>query len=181
MIRTFIAVELPDHMKEAVRSIQQELALKGLKQVDPELVHVTMKFLGDVAESQVGVIAKALSDIECSPFNARITGIGVFPKPSYIKVVWLGAHGEFELLHSEVERVLKPFKFKKDRGKFAGHATLARVKHMDNQTKTQLAEILARLQDVDLGGFQVDSIALKKSILTPEGPIYTTLKNIVLA
>ncbi|MCK5216260.1 MAG: RNA 2',3'-cyclic phosphodiesterase [Methanosarcinales archaeon] len=181
MIRTFIAVELPDHMKEAVRLVQEELAFKGLKQVDPELVHVTLKFLGDVAESQVGVISNALSGIECSSFNARITGIGVFPKPSYIKVVWLGAHGEFELLHSEVERVLKPFKFKKDREKFASHATLARVKHMDNETKIQLAEILARLQDVDLGEFQVDSIALKKSILTPEGPIYTTLKDIVLA
>ena len=70
MIRTFIAVELPDHMKEAVRLVQQELALKGLKQVDPELVHVTLKFLGDVAESQVGVISNALLSIECSSFNA---------------------------------------------------------------------------------------------------------------
>ncbi|MDF1557678.1 MAG: RNA 2',3'-cyclic phosphodiesterase [ANME-2 cluster archaeon] len=180
MIRTFIAVELPDHMKEGVRSIQQEMDLKGLKLVEPDLVHLTMKFLGDIPRSQVDPISEALSGIDCPPFTARITGVGVFPKPSYMKVIWLGAQGEFERLHSEVERVLKEFRFKKDRGKFTAHATLARVRHLDNSVKEQLSRVLFGLQDIDLGEFTVGSITLKKSTLTPEGPIYETLKEIPL-
>ncbi|MBE0523287.1 MAG: RNA 2',3'-cyclic phosphodiesterase [Methanosarcinales archaeon] len=180
MIRTFIAVELPHSMKELIESIQQEMDLKGLKLVKPELVHLTLKFLGDITESQVEPISTALSEIHCTPFNSRIAGVGVFPNPSYIKVVWLGAHGEFDLLHSEVERVLKEFRFKKDKGKFTAHATLARVKYLDESSKSQIAHILAKLQDVDLGELQVKTITLKKSTLTPKGPIYETLKEIPL-
>jgi 2'-5' RNA ligase len=180
MIRTFIAVELPDSFKEPVHSIQQEMNIKGLKSVETELVHVTIKFLGDIAEFRVEPIADALTKINLGPFIARIADVGVFPKPSYVKVIWLGAYGEFEMLHSEVERVLKNFNFKKDRGKFTSHATLARVKHLDRQAKKQLAKILAGLQDVKLGEFPVSSITFKKSTLTPQGPIYETLKEIPL-
>jgi 2'-5' RNA ligase len=95
-------------------------------------------------------------------------------------VVWLGAHGTFDLLHSEVERVLKVFRFKKDKGKFTAHATLARVKYLDESSKSQIAHILAELQDVDLGEFRVNTITFKKSTLTPKGPIYETLKEIPL-
>jgi 2'-5' RNA ligase len=180
MIRTFLAVELPDSMQETIRSIQQEMDFKGLKLVKPEQVHVTLKFLGDISETQVEPVSAALSEIDCKPFNARVAGVGVFPNPSYMKVVWLGAQGEFELLHNEVERVLKDFKFKKDRGKFTAHATLARVKYLDRSSKEQLANVLTRLHDVDVSEFLVDTIAFKKSTLTPEGPIYETLKHIPL-
>ena len=180
MIRTFLAVELPDHIKEAAHSIQQEMDFKGLKLVDPGLIHITLKFLGDIPESQVAPITGAISKIDCAPFTARVAGVGVFPKPSYMKVIWLGATGEFEHLHSEVERVLKEFRFKKDRGRFTAHATLARVKNLDNTSKEQLARVLAGLQDIDLGEFTVNSIAFKKSTLTPRGPIYETLNEIPL-
>lgn len=180
MIRTFIAVELPESMKELIESIQQEMDVKGLKLVKPELVHLTLKFLGDIPESKVEPISTALSEIHCTPFNARVAGVGVFPNPSYIKVVWLGAQGEFDLLHSEVERVLKEFRFKKDKGKFTAHATLARVKFLDESSKSHMARVLAELQDVDLGEFPVRTITLKKSTLTPKGPIYETLKEIPL-
>jgi len=180
MIRTFLAVELPEHIKEAAHSIQQEMDFKGLKLVDSDLIHITLKFLGDIPESQVAPITDALTKVDCSPFTARVTGVGVFPKPTYMKVIWLGAQGEFKHLHSEVERVLKSFRFKKDRGTFTAHATLARVRHLDNTSREQLAQIIARLQDIDLGDFTVDFIAFKKSTLTPRGPIYKTLTEIPL-
>ncbi|MBW6517287.1 MAG: RNA 2',3'-cyclic phosphodiesterase [ANME-2 cluster archaeon] len=180
MIRTFIAVELPHDMTEAIRTIQQEMDFKGLKLVEPDLVHLTMKFLGDIPESQVEPISQALAGIDCPPFPAMIAGVGVFPKPAYMKVIWLGARGEFEHLHGEVERTLKEFRFKKDRGKFTAHATLARVRHLDEPTKEHLAQVLTGLQDVDLGEFTVEHITVKKSTLTPRGPIYETLKKIPL-
>jgi 2'-5' RNA ligase len=178
MIRTFLAVELPDHIKEAAHSIQQEMDFKGLKLVDSNLIHITLKFLGDIPESQVAPITGALAKIDCAPFTARVAGVGVFPKPSYMKVIWLGATGEFEHLHNEVEHVLESYRFKKDRGRFTAHATLARVKHLDNTSKEQLARVLAGLQDINLGDFTVDSIVFKKSTLTPRGPVYETLDEI---
>ena len=177
MIRTFIAVELPDRFLHEIEKIESELDIPGIKLVEPNLVHITMKFLGDINESDIEPITSALSQINCSPFEARIKGIGVFPKPAYIKVIWLGAQGNFEALHKEVERVLLPFKFGEDH-QFSPHATLARVKVL--REKALLLEKIKKLEDIDFGTMNVESISLKKSTLTPQGPIYETLKEIKL-
>ncbi len=177
MIRTFIAVELPARFLQEIEKLESELNTAGLKLVKPELVHITMKFLGDINESDIEPITSALSQINCAPFEARIRGIGVFPKPAYIKVIWLGAKGNFDALHNEVERVLLPFKFGKDHH-FSPHATLARVKEL--REKALLLEKIKKLENIDLGTLNVGSIYLKKSTLMPQGPIYETLKEIKL-
>ncbi len=177
MIRTFIAVELPESFIPEIKRIGSVLKFPGIKLVDPALVHITLKFLGNIDENKIESIVSALSQVECKPFAARIKGVGVFPKPAYIKVIWLGAEGNFDSLHGEVERVLSSFKFEKD-SNFSPHATLARVKQM--REKVALFEAINKLGDVDLGLIEVKSIVLKKSTLTPEGPIYETLKEIRL-
>ncbi|MCZ7372868.1 MAG: RNA 2',3'-cyclic phosphodiesterase [Candidatus Methanoperedens sp.] len=177
MIRTFIAVELPERLKPDIKKICAMLKIPGIKLVEPELVHITMKFLGDVREDQVEQIAAALMKINTRQFEANIKGIGVFPKPAYVKVIWLGAQGNFNPLHDEIERVLSPFKFEKE-GHFTAHATLARVKEL--RDKAELFEKIKQLEGVDLGTINVGSICLKKSTLTPEGPIYETLHEIKL-
>ncbi len=178
MIRTFIAVELPESAVPEIERIGTLLKMPGVKLVDPGLVHITMKFLGDIHEDKVESIASALSQIRCKPFEAGIKGIGVFPKPSYVRVIWLGAHGDFEILYSEIERVLAPFKFEKE-GNFTPHATLARIKQPVN--RIELMEKIKNIGNIDLGNFSVASICLKKSTLTPRGPIYETLKEIKLS
>jgi len=177
MIRTFIAVELPERFVSEILRIESMLDTPGIKLVEPKQVHITLKFLGDISEDNVEPIASALSQVSCKPFEARIKGVGVFPKPAYIKVIWLGAEGNFEALHSEVERVLAPFKFDKDH-QFSPHATLARVKML--KEKAVLLEKIKKLENVDLGAMNVESITLKKSTLTPQGPIYETLREIKL-
>ncbi|MCZ7358388.1 MAG: RNA 2',3'-cyclic phosphodiesterase [Candidatus Methanoperedens sp.] len=177
MTRTFIAVELPERLIPDIEKIESILKAPSIKLVEPKLVHITLKFLGDISEDRVEPIVSALSGINCEPFEARIKGIGVFPKPSYIKVIWLGTEGNFDLLHKEVERVLFPFKFEKDRN-FSAHATLARVKFPGE--KSEILEKIKKLGEVDLGTMKVDSLSLKKSTLTPKGPIYETLREIRL-
>lgn len=177
MLRTFIAVELPEQFKPEIERIESVLDTPGIKLVQPAQVHITLKFLGDISEDNVEPIASALSQINCKPFEARIKGVGIFPKPAYIRVIWLGAEGNFEELHSEVERVLSPFKFEKD-DKFSPHATLARVKQL--REKAMLLEKIRKLEGIDLGTMNVESITLKKSTLTPKGPIYETLREIKL-
>ncbi|MDP2846457.1 MAG: RNA 2',3'-cyclic phosphodiesterase [Candidatus Methanoperedens sp.] len=178
MIRTFIAVELPERFVSEILRIESMLDTPGIKLVEPKQVHITLKFLGDISEDKVEPIASALSQVNCKPFEARIKGVGVFPKPAYIKVIWLGAEGNFEALHSEVERMLAPFKFEKDH-QFSPHATLARVKML--KEKAALLEKIKKLENVDLGAMNVESLTLKKSTLTLQGPIYETLKEIKLA
>ncbi len=176
-MRMFIAVELPGRLIPEIERIESNLKLPGIKLVNPALVHITLKFLGDINEDKIDAIAAVLSGINCSPFEAKIKGIGVFPKPAYIKVIWLGAEGNFGSLHEEVERVLLPFKFEKDHD-FSPHATLARVKQLKG--KAALLETINKLAEVDLGTMKVESIVLKKSTLTPAGPIYETLREIKL-
>ena len=178
MIRTFIAVELPERFVPEIERIDSILKMAGVKVVEPGLVHITLKFLGDIHEDKVEPIASALSQIKCKPFEASIKGIGVFPKPSYVKVIWLGGLGDFETLHSEVERMLLRFKFKQE-GDFTPHATIARVKQPVN--RTDLIEKITNIGNTDLGTFSVSSIFLKKSTLTPRGPIYETIKEIKLS
>ncbi len=177
MIRTFIAVELPDRFVPEIERIESMLENRGIKLVEPNLVHITLKFLGDIPENKVEPIASALSEINCKPFEARIKGVGVFPKTSYIRIIWIGAEGNFNTLHDEVERVLSPFNFEKERD-FSPHATIARIKQ--TQDKKTLLEKIKKLENIDLGAMNVDTISLKKSMLTPEGPIYETLREIRL-
>jgi 2'-5' RNA ligase len=177
MIRTFIAVELPDKFVPEIARIESMLETPGIKLVEPKSVHITMKFLGNIDENNVEPIASALSQVNCKPFEAKIKGIGVFPKPAYIRVIWLGAEGNFDALHDEIERLLLPFKFGKDR-EFSPHATLARVKQL--REKAVLLEKLKKFENVEIGTMNVDSITLKKSTLAPQGPIYETLREIKL-
>lgn len=177
MLRAFIAVELPERLVPEIEKIESVLNMPGIKLVEPKQVHITLKFLGDIPEDNVETIAFALSQVNCKPFEARIKGVGVFPKPAYIKVIWLGAEGNFDTLHDEVERVLTPFKFEKDH-QFSPHATLARVKQL--RDKAALFEKLKQLENIDLGTINVGTISLKKSTLTPEGPIYETLREVKL-
>lgn len=167
-MRCFVAVDLPEEIKREIPAIQQPLTMKGLKLVDPELVHITLKFLGDVPEGRIAEIVDALARVRFSPFQARIRGVGAFPGRS-IRVIWLGATGPFEELASAVESALGPFGFERDK-KFSAHATLARVK--DPSLSRVLSKIVSIMSDIDLGEFTVESFHLKKSTLTPRGPIY---------
>ncbi|WP_082098464.1 MULTISPECIES: RNA 2',3'-cyclic phosphodiesterase [unclassified Methanosarcina] len=180
LIRTFIAVELDPSFREKILHIQERFSDFDLKFVNPEIVHITLKFIGDIEESMVKPLAEALDSLTCEPFEAQIEGIGVFPKPSNPKVLWLGATGNFETLHDDVETALKPFKFKEDGRAFTAHATLARVKFLNKDQKNAFADALKELKDTKIGSMQVNKVLLKKSTLTPEGPIYEVLHTVYL-
>lgn len=173
-------MELEPSFGEKIRQIQERFSGFDLKFVNPEIVHITLKFLGDIKESMVAPVAAALDSIMCEPFEAKVGGLGVFPKPSNPKVLWLGATGNFDALHSDVETVLKPFKFKEDERGFTAHATLARVKSMNKDQKDAFINVLNELKNIELGGMHVNKVLLKKSTLTPDGPIYETLHTVYL-
>ncbi|NPV61461.1 MAG: RNA 2',3'-cyclic phosphodiesterase [Methanotrichaceae archaeon] len=175
-IRCFVAVDLPESMREDIGRVQRELALPGLRLVRPELVHVTLKFLGEVPESRVQKIAQALREIEASSFQAGVKGMGAFPGRS-IRVVWLGLEGDFQGLYQKVEEALGPLGFKREERGFSPHVTIGRVGRPDGTISRQLAPKIEQFADLDLGRFTVNRFFLKKSTLTRGGPIYDNLEE----
>ena len=179
-IRSFVAVDLPDPMRDEIKRIQREIDLPGVRLVDPGLIHITLKFLGDVPLKKVDRVAEALRGVNRQAFTARVRGIGAFPGRS-IRVVWIGAEGEFEGLFSAVEDALVPLGFEREGRKFTSHATIARVSRPGPETTSLIASKLAPYKDVDLGEFRAEKFLLKKSTLTPGGPIYEDIASFPLS
>ncbi|MDW7730930.1 MAG: RNA 2',3'-cyclic phosphodiesterase [Methanolobus sp.] len=179
-MRVFVAVDLPEELHPKIADVQSKFGDFKFKFVNPDIVHITMKFLGEVPEEKIESISKALDSISCEPFETLIKGLGVFPKPRFAKVIWLGCEGNFEQLHRSIEESLLPFEFAKDLHSFSAHATLARVKYLPKKKKEDFMQLLDELKDVEVGPMKVDAIRLKKSTLTPEGPVYETLHEVKL-
>jgi RNA 2',3'-cyclic 3'-phosphodiesterase len=173
-MRCFVAVELPRPMREEIGRLQSRIATKGLRLVRPELVHVTIKFLGEVPQEDVGLVAEALGRVKASPFPARVLGMGAFPGKA-VRVVWLGLTGDFQELYDNVEQILKPLGFAPEARGFSPHVTLGRVARPGAEMNRLLGERIADFSAQDLGSFNVDRFYLKKSTLTAGGPIYEDL------
>lgn len=173
-IRCFVAVELPESMREEIGRIEADLKVPGLRLVKPGLCHVTLKFLGEVPEKKAQKAMEALNGVKAAPFDLKVAGVGTFPGRS-IRVVWLGLKGETGDLHVQVEDVLEPLGFEREMRKFSPHVTLGRVGRPNSETTQELIPKIARFSEEDLGTFRVDRFYLKKSTLTREGPIYENL------
>lgn len=167
-MRLFVAVELPDLIKEMMGELKAELPEKGLNKINVKNMHITLKFLGEVNEAKLGEVKAALSKVEFTPFKVQVKGVGVFPKEDYIKVIWAGTESaELKELAEKVEVALASMFGKEERG-FSGHLTLARVKR-----KVDLKEFLDKHREEVFGGFAVDKILLMKSVLQKGGPEYS--------
>ncbi len=178
-IRCFVAVDLPGEMRDAIGRLQSQIATKGLRLVQPELVHVTIKFLGDVPEAKVERVTDALSKVKMAPFPAHVASMGTFPGRD-IRVVWLGLEGNFEELFQLVESALSTIGSERETRGFSPHITLGRVGRPGPETNRELHPKITALNDVDLGRFTVDRFYLKKSTLTRGGPIYEDLAGFAL-
>lgn len=177
MVRLFVAIDLPADIRERLKGPQEHLKKSSarLTSVDPALIHITLKFIGEVPQDAVGRIMTALSGIPFSPFDLRVTGIGS-NNPRQPRVIWCTVEdgGGSALLHAKVEDALVPLGFPRDDRPFRPHATLARVKQGD----PTLPGCIRSIPPGDLGACTVSGFLLKKSTLTPAGPIYETLLEV---
>lgn len=180
MPRSFIAVEANERVRNSLSQVQTNLEQTGadLKTVKSENVHLTLRFLGDVSETRLDLIKDAVSDATTlSPFKASVEGMGVFPKPSFIRVIWAGVGEgteELKTLRKNVDQELSEIDFPPEDKDFTPHFTISRVK--SGKAKDKLNSIVDDNSDKKWGTIEVDEIELKKSELTSEGPIYTTLE-----
>ena len=183
-IRTFIAVDLEDEETIArIVQIQREIKAtgNGVKTVEPENLHVTLKFLGSIDEALIPEIERVLSNPEVPAFEARLVGIGAFPNPVRPRVIWIGFdEGREELaeLMRWTDTKLRTLGFPKESREPEPHLTIARVKRLRN--RESLRKLFTALVSAEVGVMQVSEIRVKKSILRPEGPVYETLASIPL-
>jgi 2'-5' RNA ligase len=180
-IRSFLAFDMGnDTVLNRLAAAQNLLVQTGadLKLVEPQNIHITVRFLGDIAPNMAEKIFEEMKKIQFTPFNVRISGLGVFPDLRYPRVVWAGmteGADQVKNVFSQLEPRLRGLGFTPDPKGFSPHLTIARVK--SGRNKAQLAEFVNKNANYDFGAVKAECLRLKKSDLTPKGPIYSTLKE----
>lgn len=177
-MRCFVSIDLPQDMIKYVNSVQQELGDQNLFAgtfPEPDNLHITLKFLGEVDEKQVPEIQKALRSIKMPSFKVCLKNkLGLFPNESTIRTIWLDLKSEeLESLAAQVHDVLGQFIPKESR-EFASHLTIARVNNVSN--KGHLIDYL-RSQEIKFLCFEAKEFVLMSSYLTAAGPEHTNIET----
>ena len=188
-IRSFIAIELSGELKQALTRLQSGLksgSRTPVRWVDPNSIHLTLKFLGDIDINMTGKITAAMEEAVrgLHPFQIEMSGLGVFPNPRRVQVVWVGLTGEVERLarlQKRIETGLIPLGFAAESRSFTPHLTLARVR--DRATPYEREDLGRLIEGMRLEAdyrMNVASVHLMKSQLTKEGPVYSRISSVVL-
>jgi 2'-5' RNA ligase len=185
-IRSFIAIELPDDVKETVAMIIKRLRpaqYRYVKWVAPAGIHLTIKFLGNISSDQIpqitGIMKTAAGRV--TPLELRLGGLGMFPSEQRPRVIWVALEGNTEPLATmqrEIEQALAPLGFAPENREFTPHLTLGRVR--DNASPEERKEIggVVKAKKVDYdASFTLRELSLMKSTLTPTGAIYNRLDS----
>lgn len=177
MVRVFIAIELPENIREAFVEAQKVLAVSGarLTFVKPEAMHITLKFIGEIPPSVVEQVKDTLSTVSFEPFEMRLGAVSA-NNPGNPRVIWVDCYdnGESSLLHGIIEERLSVLGLEMDKRDYKPHATIARVRRNHASLKKQVDQLAER----DYGSYEVGSFTLRKSTLTPKGPIYEELLEV---
>ncbi len=175
--RGFISADIEPNDQLARILIGLSASRADIKVVKPELLHVTLKFLGQTDENLVpeieSRIAAACAGI--TPFRLRLKGMGAFPSLSNIRVVWVGIENGDPLgkIADALEKSTSELGFKEEKRGFKPHLTLARMRSGRNVASVQ--DILRSNAASEFGEYLIDSVKLKKSVLSPQGPTYSTV------
>ncbi|MFQ5892069.1 MAG: RNA 2',3'-cyclic phosphodiesterase, partial [Candidatus Methanofastidiosia archaeon] len=116
-MRCFVAVEIEDELKDRILKIQNELKFEKMKIVEPQNLHITLKFLGEIDEEKTEKILEVLRNIskEFSPFRANLKKLGVFKNLNYVRVLWIGIDSKMEELQKRIDERLSLLGFKREK------------------------------------------------------------------
>lgn len=188
MIRTFIAFDLED--ERTIQNIEEFMErLKknqpGIKPIESENIHLTVKFLGNIKESTAPKIYHILDReinekiLRGESYTYKLKGVGNFRN---YEIIWASMEGDLELLQNikdtVEDKLNERLKIKKDKRRtFKPHITIARLKkkRRDYNTFDSFKNIIKDNRNKEFGDFTIEKIKLKKSVLTPKGPIYSDL------
>jgi RNA 2',3'-cyclic 3'-phosphodiesterase len=186
-LRTFIGVDIGKTIRDRAVALQEALAREsnGVKWVEPENLHVTLLFLGEVDEREVPSVCRAVSEqTQKHPaFTMTIEKVGCYPNPRRPRVLWVGVgEGAQQLcaLHDGIEPPLLELGcYRREERQYAPHITLGRVK--TDRPPDRLAAALTKHAAWRGGEITVSEVLVMSSELTPKGPVYTILSRGKLA
>jgi len=186
-VRCFVAIDLPDDVRAALARTQASLGQRGpradLRWVDPAGLHVTLKFLGEVAEDRLSAVTDAVG-AAVAPHAAialAVAGLGGFPSLGRPRVLWAGMPAgvaELARLAAGVDTSLAPLGFPAESRPFRGHVTIARVR-----SPRGIGKITAAIRtdaDADFGRWTATGVVLFRSRLRPSGAVYEPLATFPL-
>jgi 2'-5' RNA ligase len=182
-MRCFIAIDIDEEIRKGLADLQNQLQSKvdikksDVKWVNPEAIHLTLKFLGEIKDEQLVDVCNAVKNVadRHRNFELRVETLGYFGGKS-ARVLWVGAgHGCGELLklQEDIEQQLVLAGWPKEQRAFAGHLTLCRIRN--TKAGAKLAQVAEQYKDFKLGTVLADQVRVYQSQLTPQGPIYTVL------
>ena len=184
VIRTFIAVDLPSSVLEALGQIstqlQEKLPGSSVRWVNYEKMHLTLKFLGDISRENIGMVEKIL-ETEASKkgvMEIGIGGIGAFPKARHPRVIWIGVEAPQDLfdLRRGIEDGVARLGYSYDKYEFTPHLTLGRISRKASARDVRLVgDVLHDFQVGFIGVARIEAVHLYKSDLRPDGALYTRL------
>jgi len=183
MIRAFVGFFTTKRLQEHIEKLEEQAegVLRG-KWVEPQNLHMTFQFLGEIEEGKLIDVMKNLQEIagRYRPIKVRYQSLGVFPSLDKARVLWIGVSNNAEALKSlarEITRANRRSGIREEGKPFYPHVTVCRIKEFD---KRKLSEFLKKHQNTSFGEDLVDRVALVKSSLTSVGPIYTILEEFYL-
>lgn len=177
--RIFIAIPLPEAVKRALDNVceqlQQQFPSGSVRWVQADNMHLTLRFLGDTAVSQIPGIITQLDQLCPKPVRLQLHQLGCFPNQSNPRVLWVGLKGELaelQQLKRDVDRQLAALSWPPETKPFTPHLTIGRVKDA-----RKAGQVRWRCE-VDEAHFGVTAVHLIQSDLQKQGPVYTTLHKI---
>lgn len=187
-IRSFIAIELPPELKAELSQLEAQLKSSqapGVKWVDPAGIHLTLKFLGNIASGQTGEIIRVMEEAaqEISYFYLELKDLGVFPNLKRVQVAWVGLGGELDKLSQFQQRLesgLTPLGFPPELRSFTPHLTIARLPNRASADERQRFGQLIATTPFKSASFKVKAINLMRSQLTRAGAIYSHISSVQL-
>ena len=183
MLRIFVAIVPPPDLIEAFSVLEEELSDSALevRWTLPDALHLTVQFLGDVAEGEIPTVKRALRDAvaDQAPFDGEFRGMGVFPNQKKPRVLWVGLESpELIELAGRIEVSLSPVGFPPAEREFRPHLTLGRIRSAKGGEG--VTRVVREISDRNFGTARFDRLILFKSDLRQAGSIYTPLTTFEL-
>lgn len=179
-VRAFLALEVSEEVRSRIMELEKELEESGadIKLVERENLHVTMKFLGEINKAVLEGVYNIMDGLREDKFEIKVEGVGAFPNLRVLRVLWVGIRDGADRvigIQRRLDDQLIRLGFGKERD-FVPHITVGRVKTPRN--KERILQILEKYKGHYFGMCMVERLVLKKSVLTPRGPVYSNLKEV---
>jgi 2'-5' RNA ligase len=195
--RLFLAVPLPDEVRERLRALIDRLEPSGwpMRWVDPDNGHLTLHFLGDTPPEQAAILRLALGPVIVAheAFDLRTAGLGVFPKLKRPRVLWLGLWGpahRLESVYNDLGDVLTEMQFPIEERPFSPHITLGRVRNTQSGIRELPEQLRSAIEEMEREGLAdpkdgivvpIEEVLLMRSHLGQDGPRYEEIARFPLA